>query len=117
MKLRKKILVVLGILIGIKVLVGLFFNIIYYPVHPGKFNKYVLRPGYEAGIDPKPGEIVMTPPIGGCFSSCQGREERGSCSEYSKAYNYCDYKCYGYIWNNCDGKTGVIKMLLVKYEL
>ncbi len=78
--------------------------------------QYDLKPGYSPGFNPDPGsnEAIMTPPLGGCISSCQGKKEKMSCTVYSKAYDYCEYKCYGNVWNNCDGTAGVLKMLLVK---
>jgi len=111
----KKIFVFILFLILLKLSLSLFFKYIYYPNNPTTYTEYRLKPGYVSGFDPDPNsnEIIMTPPIGGCNSGCQGNKEEVSCKFYSKAYDICEFRCYGNLYNNCQGYWGTIKMLLV----
>lgn len=117
MILLKKIAAVVFVLIVVKLLVSIYFNTVYYRIHPTEYTQYETKSGYAPGFDPTPNsdELVMTPPIGGCVTSCSnGQTEKVSCDYYSKAYDKCEYRCYGYVYDSCKGTGSLIHMLIVR---
>lgn len=58
-------------------------------------------------------EKRLMPYPGGCENTCSGKEIQEKC--FTDSYGRkCIYKCYGYLYNRCQGTLGLIKYYLVK---
>ncbi len=58
-------------------------------------------------------EKELRPVPGGCFNTCSGKDLKVKCvtDDYGRV---CEYQCYGYLYNTCQGTLGLMKYYLVK---
>lgn len=112
-KIGKYFLLIFVLLFIIKVLLSLFFNFIYYPDHPTPHTTLETFQGFAGfGIETE-SDKKLVPVPGGCFKTCSGKDIEVRCvtDNYGRL---CEYKCYGYLYDTCQGIMSLIKYNIVK---
>lgn len=99
------LIVVLLSLLFVKYLI----KFVYLPFHPKVVSMYQQRHDYVENIGGNNPEL-LNPPVGGCYSSCQGTQSLISCENYSRKYDKCTFNCYGYVDNNCS--SSILKVVI-----
>ena len=138
------IIFIIFALIFIRFSISFIFNKLYFPNFPEVFSGYVLRDAADRGpgtgvIEDNKGDgnesdqnddqvqgvsdersnekvkLLLDVSQEGCSNVCQGRVGKNDCVKYNDSFDFCELKCYGYMYNSCtSGYSGLFVMFLTQ---